>query len=424
MRRLTILLFAVAAWSCASPGTPPGGPEDFDGPNILRVRPDTNAVNVRSGGVTFQFDEVVGERPQGAADLASLFLISPSQGRPGVSWRRTQISVRPQGGFRPNTTYSVTMLPGLSDLEGNVDSLGRTLVFSTGPTIARGNVRGIVFDWLAEKPAPRAFIEAFPVPTARDSARYIAVADSRNPGENPLIALFAPGRANRREAEICQQADNMLARLGLAGREDSSGDMISLGQSKRVAIARAVAGGARILFLDEPLAGLDQQGITDTLSLLAVLVKEHRLTLVIVEHVFNFTHLHHLVNVHWAIAEGRITRETATPIPQEDSIDGIPVVTRPHCFHLFSQGADVMPTERLPRGAVLTRFRLHGRYLPEPIFAAGAESLEVALFDEADIPWDEIAFRSIALTLRQFFADRSRGAYAFRTYDLSPRDKY
>jgi branched-chain amino acid transport system ATP-binding protein len=154
----------------------------------------------------------------------------------------------------------------------------------------------------------------------------IAVADSRNPGENPLIALCAPGRTDRHEAEICQRADNMLAQLGLAGREDSSGDMISLGQSKRVAIARAVAGGARILFLDEPLAGLDRQGITDILQLLETLVKERRLTLVIVEHVFNFTHLHHLVNVHWAIAGGRIVRDIAKPIPQvlRQAAQGLP----------------------------------------------------------------------------------------------------
>lgn len=196
----------------------------------------------------------------------------------------------------------------------------------------------------------------------------IAVADSRNPGENPLIALFAPGRANHREAEICEQADIMLAQLGLAGREHSSGDMISLGQSKRVAIARAVAGGARILFLDEPLAGLDRQGIADILQLLDRLVKEQRLTLVIVEHVFNFTYLHHLVNVHWAIAEGRIVREIATPIPQEDSVVGIPVVTRPHWFHHFSQFADVLPPEKLPRGAVLTRIRLRSRYEPKVVF--------------------------------------------------------
>lgn len=60
--------------------------------------------------------------------------------------------------------------------------------------------------------------------------------------------------------------------------------------------------------------------------------------------------------------------------------------------------------------------------LPEPVFAAGEESLEVALFDESEIPWKEIAFRSIALSLRQFFEDRRRGAYSFRTFDLLPLD--
>lgn len=159
-------------------GAPPGGPEDFDTPKILRVRPDTNAVNVRAGGVTFEFDEVVSERPQGAPDLAGLFLISPSAGDPRVSWRRKTISVSPRGGLKPGTTYNVRMLPGLSDLEGNADSVGTLLVFSTGPTIASGHLRGIVFDWLAEKPGAQAFIEAFPVPTARDSVRYLAVADS------------------------------------------------------------------------------------------------------------------------------------------------------------------------------------------------------------------------------------------------------
>lgn len=45
-------------------------------------------------------------------------------------------------------------------------------------------------------------------------------------------------------------------------------------------------------------------------------------------------------------------------------------------------------------------------------FAAGNESLEVALFDEAAIPWQDIAFRSVWMTLRHYFADRARGAFA------------
>lgn len=53
-------------------------------------------------------------------------------------------------------------------------------------------------------------------------------------------------------------------------------------------------------------------------------------------------------------------------------------------------------------------------------FAPGPESLEVALMREDEIPWDEIAFRSIALTLRHFFADRREGHFRFRVADLPP----
>jgi ADP-ribose pyrophosphatase YjhB (NUDIX family) len=44
-------------------------------------------------------------------------------------------------------------------------------------------------------------------------------------------------------------------------------------------------------------------------------------------------------------------------------------------------------------------------------FAPGDETLEVALFDEAAIPWEEIAFRTGVMTLRHFFADRASGNF-------------
>lgn len=54
-------------------------------------------------------------------------------------------------------------------------------------------------------------------------------------------------------------------------------------------------------------------------------------------------------------------------------------------------------------------------------FGPGEESLEVALFSEDEIPWREIAFRSVALTLRHYFEDRRRGdGHHFRIEDLPP----
>ncbi|PRH18487.1 NUDIX hydrolase [Burkholderia multivorans] len=56
--------------------------------------------------------------------------------------------------------------------------------------------------------------------------------------------------------------------------------------------------------------------------------------------------------------------------------------------------------------------------LVDPEFEAGEESLEVKLFDEADIPWDEIAFPTVSQTLRFFFADRATGDYGVHTGDI------
>ena len=53
-------------------------------------------------------------------------------------------------------------------------------------------------------------------------------------------------------------------------------------------------------------------------------------------------------------------------------------------------------------------------------FGAGEETLEVALFDESRIPWDAIAFRTTATTLRHFFADRTAGAFRLHAGEILP----
>jgi 8-oxo-dGTP pyrophosphatase MutT (NUDIX family) len=52
-------------------------------------------------------------------------------------------------------------------------------------------------------------------------------------------------------------------------------------------------------------------------------------------------------------------------------------------------------------------------------FKPGVESLEVALFEEAQMPWKQIAFRTVGLTLRHWFADRGRSAFGFHAEDLT-----
>jgi len=48
-------------------------------------------------------------------------------------------------------------------------------------------------------------------------------------------------------------------------------------------------------------------------------------------------------------------------------------------------------------------------------FSSGPESLEVELFDEADIPWDEMAFPVISESLKRYFVDRKKGVFQIHT---------
>ena len=125
-----------------------------------------------------------------------MFLLSPQDGGgPRVIWRRNRIEVRPRRDFRPNTAYSVSLLPGLTDLRGNALKTGRTIIFSTGPALPTYWVLGRVFDWMNGRVASRALVEVIRHP---DSLPYVGFADSTgqfqigplDPGEYTVLAIM------------------------------------------------------------------------------------------------------------------------------------------------------------------------------------------------------------------------------------------
>jgi len=176
-RSVPAALAAAALAACASMSMPPGGVQDKIPPSVVSVTPDSGVTNVKASAVEFRLDKVVNNPPPGSQNsLDQLFVISPVDGDPRVAWHRDHIDVRPRHGFRPNTAYSVTLLPGLTDLRGNAMRSSRTVIFSTGDTIPPLGVLGRAFDWTAGAPAPGAWIQAFPI---TDTTRlYVAVADS------------------------------------------------------------------------------------------------------------------------------------------------------------------------------------------------------------------------------------------------------
>ena len=56
--------------------------------------------------------------------------------------------------------------------------------------------------------------------------------------------------------------------------------------------------------------------------------------------------------------------------------------------------------------------------LLSPDFNPGHESMEARLFSESEIPWGEIAFKTVKETLERYFSDRRAGSFGFHTVDI------
>jgi polar amino acid transport system ATP-binding protein len=101
------------------------------------------------------------------------------------------------------------------------------------------------------------------------------------------VAL-GPRRAQRvSKPEALDLARELLARFGLAGRENDYPDRLSGGQQQRVAIVRALATSPRALLLDEVTSALDPELVREVLEVVREL-KRDGMTMVLATHEMGF----------------------------------------------------------------------------------------------------------------------------------------
>lgn len=81
----------------------------------------------------------------------------------------------------------------------------------------------------------------------------------------------------------------------------------SMGMKQRLGIANALLGNPKILILDEPVNGLDPQGIADIRNLIINLNKESNMTIIISSHILG--ELEHTANKFGIIHQGRVIKE-------------------------------------------------------------------------------------------------------------------
>ena len=120
--------------------------------------------------------------------------------------------------------------------------------------------------------------------------------------ENVAIPLILHGLPH---ADCLDRARDMLARVGLKGREESRPNVLSGGQQQRVAIARALVHEPPLLICDEPTSALDKDTGASVLEMIRELSRAPDRSVIIV------THDHRIFKYADRIAEmedGRITR--------------------------------------------------------------------------------------------------------------------
>jgi putative ABC transport system ATP-binding protein len=100
--------------------------------------------------------------------------------------------------------------------------------------------------------------------------------------ENVELPLFYRGDVTT--DQLKDKAHRLLARVGLAGREEHHPNKLSGGEQQRVAIARALVNDPAIILADEPTGNLDTHNTSEIMELFTRLNKEIGITIIMVTH--------------------------------------------------------------------------------------------------------------------------------------------
>ena len=86
------------------------------------------------------------------------------------------------------------------------------------------------------------------------------------------------------QRECCGKVVDILERLGLPGRQKQIAQELSGGEKQRVAIARSLVCGKKLLFADEPTGALDEGNTRNVIELLKDVKREFKCTVFLVTH--------------------------------------------------------------------------------------------------------------------------------------------
>ena len=99
-----------------------------------------------------------------------------------------------------------------------------------------------------------------------------------------LSAILRLPSYYKEEERVEREAQELLKVVGLYEKRNERADNLPYGEQRRLEIARALAADPKILFLDEPAAGMNPQETADLTALIHQIKDQFNVTIVLIEH--------------------------------------------------------------------------------------------------------------------------------------------
>ena len=197
------------------------------------------------------------------------------------------------GGVRAVNKFNMTVAPG--DLIGLIgpNGAGKTTVFNLitnayqatgGQILMEGkNLRGLSPDRICRQGISRTFqnIRLFPFMTAYEN---VELSIHSAPQYSLLEAFVRMPHARRKHNECRVRAHQLLEIVGLEKHANATAGSLPYGLQRRLEIARAMAANPRILLLDEPAAGMNEDECKDLVALIRQIHQAQGYTIIMIEH--------------------------------------------------------------------------------------------------------------------------------------------
>ena len=112
----------------------------------------------------------------------------------------------------------------------------------------------------------------------------VKLAMNKSVNYSTLAAILRLPSYYREEQRVLEEAVKLLEVVGLAEKQTTLAKNLPYGQQRKLEIARALAAKPKILFLDEPAAGMNPQETAELTELIHQIKEQFNLTVVLIEH--------------------------------------------------------------------------------------------------------------------------------------------